>query len=171
MELWVGCVAGALSDTEYQQKLAAAGFNRRHRDDTCLQHRRCPGIPESGGHRCGNDRAQGPGQIHQRIRPRDQTSRSDLLWSKLLRQLTRISLRRLRRTVWVGALCRVRRSIVAQPLAPGPRDCRAVVCNSKLHVVDLIDGQACKQCGSENINAFCNLSLPVADNLRAEQTP
>jgi len=25
-ELWVGCVAGALSDTEYQQKLAAAGF-------------------------------------------------------------------------------------------------------------------------------------------------
>jgi ubiquinone/menaquinone biosynthesis C-methylase UbiE len=27
MELWVGCVAGALSDTEYQQKLAAAGFN------------------------------------------------------------------------------------------------------------------------------------------------
>ena len=26
MELWVGCVAGALSDTEYQEKLAAAGF-------------------------------------------------------------------------------------------------------------------------------------------------
>jgi arsenite methyltransferase len=26
MELWVGCVAGALSDTEYQLKLAAAGF-------------------------------------------------------------------------------------------------------------------------------------------------
>ena len=26
MELWVGCVAGALSDTEYRQKLAAAGF-------------------------------------------------------------------------------------------------------------------------------------------------
>ena len=26
MELWVGCVAGALSETEYQQKLAAAGF-------------------------------------------------------------------------------------------------------------------------------------------------
>jgi len=27
MELWVGCVAGALTDTEYQQKLAAAGFD------------------------------------------------------------------------------------------------------------------------------------------------
>jgi arsenite methyltransferase len=26
MELWVGCVAGALTDTEYRQKLAAAGF-------------------------------------------------------------------------------------------------------------------------------------------------
>src|ERR1700726_2151739 len=26
LELWVGCVAGALTDTEYQQKLAAAGF-------------------------------------------------------------------------------------------------------------------------------------------------
>jgi arsenite methyltransferase len=27
MELWVGCVAGALSDSEYQQKLSAAGFD------------------------------------------------------------------------------------------------------------------------------------------------
>lgn len=27
MELWVGCVAGALSDTEYIQKLTAAGFD------------------------------------------------------------------------------------------------------------------------------------------------
>ncbi len=26
MELWVGCVAGALSDRDYRQKLAAAGF-------------------------------------------------------------------------------------------------------------------------------------------------
>jgi SAM-dependent methyltransferase len=27
IELWVGCVAGALEESEYQQKLAAAGFN------------------------------------------------------------------------------------------------------------------------------------------------
>lgn len=27
MELWVGCIAGALSDSEYQEKLAAAGFD------------------------------------------------------------------------------------------------------------------------------------------------
>ena len=26
MELWVGCVAGALQDDEYRSKLAAAGF-------------------------------------------------------------------------------------------------------------------------------------------------
>jgi hypothetical protein len=26
MELWVGCVAGALGDREYQDKLTAAGF-------------------------------------------------------------------------------------------------------------------------------------------------
>jgi arsenite methyltransferase len=26
MELWVGCVAGALSDVEYSEKLSAAGF-------------------------------------------------------------------------------------------------------------------------------------------------
>ena len=26
MELWVGCIAGALQETEYQQKLEAAGF-------------------------------------------------------------------------------------------------------------------------------------------------
>jgi arsenite methyltransferase len=28
MELWVGCVAGALSDDEYVAKLAAAGFEK-----------------------------------------------------------------------------------------------------------------------------------------------
>jgi ubiquinone/menaquinone biosynthesis C-methylase UbiE len=27
MELWVGCVAGALGDTEYQDKLTGAGFD------------------------------------------------------------------------------------------------------------------------------------------------
>ena len=26
VELWVGCIAGALQDTEYQEKLTAAGF-------------------------------------------------------------------------------------------------------------------------------------------------
>ncbi len=34
MELWVGCVAGALSHAEYQQKLAAAGFESVHIEAT-----------------------------------------------------------------------------------------------------------------------------------------
>ena len=34
MELWVGCVAGALSDDEYQHKLAAAGFEAIEIEET-----------------------------------------------------------------------------------------------------------------------------------------
>jgi len=34
MELWVGCVAGALSDTDYRQKLAAAGFEAIEIEET-----------------------------------------------------------------------------------------------------------------------------------------
>jgi len=34
IELWVGCVAGAMSETEYQQKLAAAGFESIEIDPT-----------------------------------------------------------------------------------------------------------------------------------------
>ena len=37
VELWVGCVAGALEEHEYRAKLAAAGFDgRRHRADARL---------------------------------------------------------------------------------------------------------------------------------------
>ncbi len=34
MELWVGCIAGALSDSEYKQKLAAAGFEQIDIEET-----------------------------------------------------------------------------------------------------------------------------------------
>lgn len=34
MELWVGCVAGALSDRDYRQKLAAAGFEAIDMEET-----------------------------------------------------------------------------------------------------------------------------------------
>jgi hypothetical protein len=30
MELWVGCIAGALEETEYAGKLAMAGFEKIH---------------------------------------------------------------------------------------------------------------------------------------------
>jgi arsenite methyltransferase len=34
MELWVGCIAGALSDSEYRQKLVAAGFEKIEIEET-----------------------------------------------------------------------------------------------------------------------------------------
>ena len=34
MELWIGCIAGALSDSEYRQKLAAAGFEEIDIEET-----------------------------------------------------------------------------------------------------------------------------------------
>ena len=44
MNLWVGCIAGALRDYDYVAKLAQAGFRRdRHGTDPRVHHRRCPG--------------------------------------------------------------------------------------------------------------------------------
>ena len=41
MELWVGCVAGALSETDYRSKLAARGIRRhRRRSDARVRRRR-----------------------------------------------------------------------------------------------------------------------------------
>ena len=58
MELWVGCVAGALSDTEYQQKLAAAGFEgidieatRVYKIDDAREFLRAAGIDKRPSHR------------------------------------------------------------------------------------------------------------------------
>jgi SAM-dependent methyltransferase len=42
MELWIGCVAGALRDSEYVEKLAAAGF-----DDVDIEATRIYGIDEA----------------------------------------------------------------------------------------------------------------------------
>ena len=45
MMLWVGCIAGALQDTEYSSKLAGAGFEAIDIEaDAPLQNRRCPRI-------------------------------------------------------------------------------------------------------------------------------
>jgi hypothetical protein len=42
MELWIGCVAGALRDSEYVEKLAAAGF-----DNVDIEATRVYGIDEA----------------------------------------------------------------------------------------------------------------------------
>jgi SAM-dependent methyltransferase len=44
MELWIGCVAGALADEEYATKLEAAGFEGIEIEDTRVQRGRCAGI-------------------------------------------------------------------------------------------------------------------------------
>src|ERR1700719_979416 len=53
MELWVGCVAGALSDYEYVAKLTKAGFENIDIEPTRgLQCRRRAGLPIASGPRC-----------------------------------------------------------------------------------------------------------------------
>ena len=53
MLLWVGCIAGALQDSEYVSKLTSAGFSSIEIEpNTCLQHRRCQSISERRRCRC-----------------------------------------------------------------------------------------------------------------------
>ena len=57
--LWVGCVAGALDETEYRDKLASAGFDaNRNRADPNLPRRRRPRISRRQRHRCRRHRAR-----------------------------------------------------------------------------------------------------------------
>ena len=86
MELWVGCIAGALEEYEYVRKLAKAGFDvDRRRADARLQHRRCPAVSRRRRHRRRRDRAAGGRQIHERVYPRGET----LLGHRLARVLLR----------------------------------------------------------------------------------
>jgi arsenite methyltransferase len=59
--LWVGCVAGALEENEYRNKLASAGF-----EQIDLEPTRIPFRPE---HRCGCDCTSGGGQVHECLCP------------------------------------------------------------------------------------------------------
>ncbi len=71
MELWVGCIAGALSEVDYRGKLAAAGFVRhRRRSDTRVRHRRCAHVSRSRGTGRGCHRAGDGRQVRQRLRAR-----------------------------------------------------------------------------------------------------
>ena len=86
MELWVGCVAGALTDYEYVAKLAKAGFeNIEHRADARLQHRGCAGVSRRRGPRRRCAGQGGRGQVHQRLRPGDEEPSRFMLRPDLLR--------------------------------------------------------------------------------------
>jgi hypothetical protein len=85
LELWVGCVAGALSDYGYVTKLAKAGF-----DDIDIDSTRVYGIENARAFLSG----QGPGcrcpgprgrrQVHQRLYPSEQACCVVVLRAKLL---------------------------------------------------------------------------------------
>ena len=86
MELWVGCVAGALTDYEYVAKLTQSRL-RAHRDraDAGLQHRRCAGVSRRRGsrRRCAGQGRRG--QVHQRLRSGDEERAGRMLRPDLLR--------------------------------------------------------------------------------------
>ena len=87
MELWVGCVAGALGDYEYVAKLAKAGFDDIDIEtDARLQHRGCADVPRRRRPRRRRARQGHGGHVHQRVRPRDEAGRRDLLRTELLPQ-------------------------------------------------------------------------------------
>ena len=73
MELWVGCIAGALEETEYASQAEGRRLRRRRRRAVArLQGRRRAGVPgrERRGRRCA--RAAGRGSIRERVRARAQ---------------------------------------------------------------------------------------------------
>ena len=88
MELWVGCIAGALGDDEYAAKLAAAGFvdigieiTRIYDADDAREFLAAEKVDfDVGGER-------GRRQVRERLRPRREALR--LLRPRLLLALTR----------------------------------------------------------------------------------
>ncbi len=85
MEMWVGCIAGALHDHEYVGKLAKAGF-----DDIDIEPTRVYSIEDARQfltgrrHRRGRDRAAGGRQIHERVYPCRETDSEGVLWPGVL---------------------------------------------------------------------------------------
>ena len=72
--LWVGCLAGALEDTDYQAKLAAAGFEGIDVEPTRIYRvDDARAFPQRQGPRRGRDRAAGGRQVLQRVHSRAQT--------------------------------------------------------------------------------------------------
>ena len=85
MELWVGCVAGALGEYEYVAKLARGRLRRdRHRDDPCLQRRGRADVSRRRRSRRRRARQAGGRHVHQRFHPGDEAGRRGVLRPELL---------------------------------------------------------------------------------------
>ena len=80
MELWVGCIAGALEERDYVAKLTAAGFA-----EVDVEPWRVYNIDDArqflggGGRGRRRDGAAGRGQVRQRVHPRAQARGQELL--------------------------------------------------------------------------------------------
>ncbi len=85
MLLWVGCIAGALEESDYLAKLSQRRvrrcFDRAH---TRLQRGRRAPVPHRGWRGCRCHRAAGEREVHERLYPRRQTE-GGLLRAGLLR--------------------------------------------------------------------------------------
>ena len=77
MELWVGCVAGALEENSYREKLARAGFRQRRRGaHPHLPRRGCETFPRRRGNLRRNCAHGDRWTVHERVRACSKTSAS-----------------------------------------------------------------------------------------------
>ena len=69
--LWVGCVAGALDENEYREKLTTAGFTNIGIEPTRI-YRTADALSFliDQGHRRGSHRSAGRWKVHERVCPR-----------------------------------------------------------------------------------------------------
>jgi SAM-dependent methyltransferase len=72
MELWIGCVAGALEEQEFIALLSAAGFENPSIEPTRIYEEGRGGISRRYGARRREARARDRRQVHERLRARDQ---------------------------------------------------------------------------------------------------
>ena len=69
VELWIGCVAGALDEQRLPREAGGRRLRRhRHRADAHLPERRRAVVLRGHGHRRGRDRGRGRRQVHERVR-------------------------------------------------------------------------------------------------------
>ena len=91
MELWVGCVAGALGDYEYVAKLATAGF-----ESIDIEPTRVYSVDDARAFLAGEGldvdalAAEVDGHVHQRVHPRHEAGRRGVLRPELLQLSARV---------------------------------------------------------------------------------
>ena len=88
MELWVGCIAGALEEHEYASKLRRAGFGDVELEPWRTYEVGCADVPDRGRPRRRPTGAGGRRPRSQRVHPRAQAPGHRLLWSDVLHVLS-----------------------------------------------------------------------------------